>query len=144
MLALAEVANAALPLQIGTVYVTPDGLLGIKATPGPSSQRFLLDKVLYHVALTPEEAGTRFRIWAELGYVPYTAQDPARRREVAAILRAARDLGRACFVVDPGQKIIAIGETISAEPLTVDSLVYEIVLFMQEARPFVRLLGRYL
>ncbi|WP_207478317.1 hypothetical protein [Arenibaculum pallidiluteum] len=145
---LADVANVALPLQIGTVHVTPDGLLGIHESPRPSNQRFQLDDLLYHVTLSPETTDegsfTRFRIWAELGYVPYTAQAPEQRRGVLSVLRAARGLERACFVVDPSQKILVIGETISAEPMTVDSMVYEVLLFVQEARPYVRILADYL
>jgi len=141
---LAEVANVALPLQVGTVHITADGLLGLLETPRPSNQRFRLDDLIYHVALTPEEFGTRFRIWAELGYVPYTAQSPEIRRDLQAILRATRELERACFVLDASQKIVVIGETISEEPMTVDSMVYEVLRFLQEARPFVRLLADYL
>jgi hypothetical protein len=142
--ALSDVANTALPLRLGTVHVTPEGLLGIRETPPPSSQRFVLDDLPFQVALSPEGDGTRYRIWAELGYVPYTAHSPERRAAVVRILRAARSLETACFALERGQKIVVLGETVSEEPLTVDGMMFETVRFLQEARPFIRLLGRYL
>ncbi len=144
MTALADIANIALPLKLGTVRVTHDGLLGIDEQPTTTSQQFLLDEVLYHAELRPEGGGTRLRIWAELGYVPFSFHSRERRSNVLRILRGTQSCRRACFAVDRTQKILAVGESLSDEPMTIDAMVYEIVLFIQEARPFIRVLGDYL
>jgi hypothetical protein len=141
---LAEVAGAALPLRFGAVHVTADGLLRIHERPPPSHQRFVLDDIVYHVALRPEGDGTRLSLWAEVGYVPYTAQSPDRRNAVLRVLQATKGLERACFALDRGHKIVALAELVTEEPPTVDAMVYETVRFLQEARPFIRLLGGYL
>ena len=141
---LAEVSQAALPLRLGTLHVSADGLLGIASTPAPSKQQFVIDDVLYHVSTEPAGDGSRFRIWAELGWVPYTAQSPQRRRDVLAILRATQHLERSCFVLDGGQKILVIGESHVDEHIDVTGVVYETIQFLQEVRPYLRLLSDFL
>ena len=141
---LAEVSQAALPLRLGTVHINADGLLGIASTPAPSKQQFVIDDVLYHVSIDPAGDGSRFRIWAELGWVPYTAQSPQRRRDVLAILRATQHLERSCFVLDEGQKILVIGESHVDEHIDVTGVVFETLLFLQEVRPYLRILSEYL
>jgi len=127
---LAEVCQAALPLRLGTVHITQDGLLGIAATPAASNQRFVIDDLLFHVSTDPVGNGSRFRIWAELGWVPYTAQSPQRRRDVLTILRATQHLERSCFVLDGGQKILVIGESHVEEHIDVTGVVFETLLFL--------------
>lgn len=144
MQALVEVSQAALPLRLGTVHVTPDGLLGIAAVPSASNQRFVVDDLLFQVSTTPIGDRMRFRIWAEIGWVPYTAQSPERRRDVLTILRASQHLERACFVLDDGQKILVIGESEAEEHLDVTGVVFETLLFLQEVRPYLRILSDYL
>ncbi|EWY37127.1 hypothetical protein N825_21300 [Skermanella stibiiresistens SB22] len=148
MQAIAEVSQAALPLRLGTVHVNSDGLLGIAAAPSPSNQRFVLDDLMFHISTTPLGAefgfGTRFRIWAEIGWVPYTAQSPRARRDVLAILRASRHLERSCFVIDEGQKILVIGESRVDEHIDVTGLVQETLMFLQEVRPYLRILADHL
>ena len=133
-----------LPVRLGTVHRRPDGTFGIARTPRLATQRFVLDDLLFHIALLPEEDGTRLRIWAEIGYVPYTAQSADRRRDVLHILRAACILKNACFALEGGQKILALGESLFREHLTIDGMMHETVLFVQEVRPFIRLLGDHL
>jgi hypothetical protein len=141
---LAEVSLAALPLRLGTVHVNSDGLLGISATPAPAEQRFVIDDLLFHVSTDPVGDGSRFRIWSEIGWVPYTAQSPQRRRDVLAILRATQHLERSCFVLDEGQKILVIGESHVDEHIDVTGVVFETLLFLQEVRPYLRILSEYL
>ena len=144
MQALADVAQAALPIRVGTVHINSDGLLGIAATPAPSAQQFVLDDLLFNISLAPDGEGTRFRIWAEIGWVPYTAQSPQRRRDILTILRATQHLERACFVLDSGQKILVIGESHVEQHIDVSGVAYESVQFLQEVRPYLRILGEYL
>ena len=133
-----------MPLRLGTVHVNSDGLLGISATPAPAKQRFVIDDLLFNVMTDPIGNGSRLRIWAELGWVPYTAQSPQRRRDVLAILRATQHLERSCFVLDEGQKILVIGESHVDEHIDVTGVVFETLLFLQEVRPYLRILSEYL
>jgi hypothetical protein len=141
---LAEVSQAALPLRLGTVHVNSDGLLGISAVPASAKQRFVIDDLLFNVSIDPVGDGSRFRIWSEIGWVPYTAQSPQRRRDVLAILRATQHLERSCFVLDEGQKILVIGESHVDEHIDVTGVVCETLLFLQEVRPYLRILSEYL
>lgn len=141
---LAELARSPLPLSRNAVHVTTDGVLGIAHAPAPSRLRFNIDHLQFHVSVSPEGNGSMCQIWAEVGHVPYTAQSPTKRRDVLTILRGTRNLERAHFVLEDGQKILVLSESHVDGPVTPDVLVYETVMLLQEARPFLRLFAEHL
>ncbi len=147
---LAEVERSALPLGDDAIRVGPDGLLIISQPPQLSRLTFFIDELAFHVAVSPDPGGVAgavgavCQIWAECGYVPYTAESPMRRYAVLALLRASKDLPRARFVIEPGQKILLVGDSRIPYPSTAEILIYEAVLLIQESRPYLRLLAEQL
>ncbi len=140
--ALAQVAEGALPLGLNAVTITADGVPSIRP-PQPVKLNFFADGLPFHAAVSPDGDGAVCQIWAEVGHIPYTAQGPERRRRLLAILRGMPKLERARFVVQD-QKILLAAETRHDGPVTAEDLIYETVLLVQEARPFLRMLGEWL
>ncbi|MGQ9368610.1 hypothetical protein [Azospirillum sp. ST 5-10] len=148
---LAEVARASLPLGVNAVVMTPEGVLGIARPPRPSRLNFFVEGLPFHAAVSPDERdgteGAVCQIWAEVGHIPYSAQSPDRRRRLLEVLRAIQavpDLQRARFLVQEGQKILLFSETRVDGHVTPEDLIHETVLLIQEARPFLRILGDHL
>ncbi|HYD29624.1 MAG TPA: hypothetical protein VEB64_02030 [Azospirillaceae bacterium] len=142
---LAEVAKTALPLGMNAISISADGIPVIARPPQPARLKFAIEGLLWHVAVSPEEDGDCIcQVWTEVGHVPYTAQAPDKRRDIMAILRGTQGLTRARFVVGESQKILVLSETRVEGHVTADALVYEVVMLLQEARPFLRLFSHYL
>ena len=141
---LAEVARTALPLGLNAIFKDSDGLLAISRPPRPSRLRFFADEMSFNVAVSPEREATVCQIWAEVAYIPYTVESADRRRNALAVLRGAEGLPRARFVVEDGQKILLVADIRLSGAVTPERLICEIVLLIQEARPFLRLLGEEL
>lgn len=141
---LAEVAKSALPIGLNAIFTTPEGVLGIAKPPRPSRLHFVAGGLPFHVSVGVEGEESICQIWAEVGHIPYTAQSPERRRTLLSLLRGMQDLKRAKFVVQGGHKILLFAETRIDGHVTPDDLAFETVMLIQEARPFVRLLGEYL
>ncbi len=138
---LAEVARTALPLGLNAIFRGPDGLLAISKPPRPARMKFFAEDLSFNVAVSPEDAGSVCQIWAEVAYIPYTVESADRRRGVLAVLRAAEGLPHARFVIEDGQKILLVADTPIEGHVTPERLIYEAVLLIQEARPYLRLLA---
>lgn len=141
---LAEVAQTALPLGLNAVYVGGDGVLAISRPPRPARLQFAVGTLVVNLAVSPVEGVSVGQLWAEVGFVPYTAESPERRQALLAILRGTRTLERARFVLENGQKILLMAEMRKAGHFLPEDLIYEIVQVMQEAQPFLSLLAEYL
>ncbi|MEI6559342.1 MAG: hypothetical protein WCO00_13130 [Rhodospirillaceae bacterium] len=138
---LAEVAQTALPLGMNAIFKGPDGVLAISRPPRPARLKFFAEDLSFNVAVSPEARDSVCQIWAEIGHVPYTVESVDRRRNVLTVLRAAEGLARARFVVENGQKILLVADSHVPGHVTAERLIYEAVMLIQEARPFLRLLA---
>ncbi|CAO3401064.1 hypothetical protein [Azospirillum palustre] len=145
---LAEVPDGALPINPGSIEMTPEGVLGIARPPRPCKLTFMADGLPFNVAVRHEEpedgGGSICQIWADVGHVPYTAQAPERRRALLAVLRGIEGLPHVRFIVQGGQKIILFSEIRLEHHASPEDLFHQTILVLQEARPFLRLLGEYL
>lgn len=141
---LAREVDAGLPVGPGAVTRTEDGEYRVTRPGAASRHHFFVDGVLFRVAVTPEGDQTLFQIWAEIGWMPYTIEAPEKRATLQAILRASQGLESARFVVDETQKIMVLGQSRVDGALTLDTLMYETVSFLQEARPFLKVFAHYL
>lgn len=150
--ALAQVAASGRPVAMNALYMTPEGVLAVASPPRPSKLNFVVDGLLFHAAIAPAkddgsgDPGSVGQIWAEVGMIPFTAQSPHTRRTLINLLRSIQsmNLPRARFVVEGQHKILLFCECRTEQPMTADDLIYEIVLLVQEARPFLHLLAEYL
>ncbi len=85
-----------------------------------------------------------FLITATIGYMPFTIESQDRRDAIKAILLATKSLPKVRFDVDMSSRIVARALFAAPEKNALDLIFYPLVLFMQEARPFVDLIGKYL
>lgn len=141
---LAEVPDGALPITPGSIVMTPEGVLGIAKPPKPCKLNFMADGLPFNVAVRHEGEGSICQIWADVGHVPYTAQAPERRRTLLSLLRGIEGLKNVTFIVQGGQKIILFSEVTFEHHAAPEDLFHQTMLVLQEARPFLKLLGPYL
>jgi hypothetical protein len=112
-------------------------------TPVRSHFQFLIDGVPYY-ARHDTGKGPHLSIWAVLGYMPYSAESPERRRMLIAILNATQHLENVKIGVDSEHKIVAILSCRSAEIQSPAFIFPSLILFLQEAVPYIKLIGEYL
>jgi hypothetical protein len=83
-------------------------------------------------------------IWATLGYMPYSMNEPVRRRCIVKILESAYALQKVKFGVDQEMRIVALYHQDITKPLAPSYLFVPLIDFMQTARPYMRLIGECL
>lgn len=141
---LARAAEKGLPIGPGAVRMGEDGNVSVTSPTTASRHHFFLDGLMFHVSLTPDEDGTLLQIWAEVGYMPFTIESPEKRMRLSKVMRAAGHLQNARFVVDNKQMIMVLGQARVDGHVTLPDFMYEILQFVQEARPYLKVLGQYL
>lgn len=141
---LAEVPDGALPIATDAIVMTPEGVLGIARPPKPCKLTFFADGLPFNVAVRHEGEGSVCQIFADLGHVPYTAQAPEKRRALLGVLQGIQGLKHVKFIVQGGQKILLFSEIHLEHHASPEDLFHQTLLVIQEARPFMRLLGPYL
>lgn len=145
--ALAEAARTAIPIGINSIVIDADGVPCISRAPQSASLRFVLDGLIFHVAISPDDptAGScDCQIWSEAGIMPFTAQSPEKRQPLLAILRNSEGLPHVRFVLDATQRILLFSSCRLQVPVMPDDLIYHLVRMIQEARPYLRLLAQFL
>jgi hypothetical protein len=105
---------------------------------------FPIDGVGYEVRRIGPQTKARYVISAPLGYMPFSIESSDRRQAVKAILAATKSLPTVRFATDQKSKITVGGVFDRAQPTEPDFVFYPLMQFLQEARPFVRLLKQYL
>jgi len=105
---------------------------------------FSFDGLNFDVRRIEQGKTHRFLVNATIGYIPFSIESAERREAIKAIIIGSRSLPTVRFGVDMSSKISA-GAIFDVETIVApDFLFYPLMLFMQEARPFVRLIGKYL
>lgn len=137
-LALHAAAPERFPLM--SLIPGPDGELQAADGLRPTRYRFELEGVPFSVILTPKDSGYRYEISALAGHVPYTCEGLQSRMGVLAVLRHCTNLRRAKFKVDPSQAIWILADGEIEDLPMAEAVMHETVLFVQEVRPFLRLL----
>ncbi|MEQ8968109.1 MAG: hypothetical protein RID91_19990 [Azospirillaceae bacterium] len=114
---------------------------GDDATADPLRYGFTVEGQRFAATATPIEPGFRLALAAELGIVPFTAEDPDIRARVLAIVAAleARDGGRLRVALGPGQRLLAAGEWQVDAVMTPSALIAEAALTVIPFRPYLRL-----
>ncbi len=141
---LARAAEKGLPIGPGAVRMDEAGDFSVTSPTTASRHHFFLDGLMFHISLTPEGDDTLFQVWAEVGYMPFTIESPEKRVRLSKVLRAAAHLDSAKFTVDEKQMIMVLGQARVPGHVTLPDLMYEILQFVQEARPYLKVLGQYL
>ncbi|CAK0771409.1 putative Sensory transduction regulator [Azospirillaceae bacterium] len=141
---LVRMAQSNVPLAINTLAVTTEGVPVLVESFQPSQVRFVIDTLLFNLLVSNRDGRLLCQIWAEVGYVPFSGQNVCKRQHVLSILRAAKDLPHAQFVLDGNQKILLFSQSFIEDELTPEAMIYETLPLIQEARPFLQLLAHNL
>ncbi|MDR3451126.1 MAG: hypothetical protein P4M15_15510 [Alphaproteobacteria bacterium] len=105
---------------------------------------FELDGIAVELRRIAQIEGHRFLIVMTLGHLPFSIESVQRRDTIKAIVDSARTLPHARFAIDYAGKI-TVGGLLEIQHLEApDFIFYPLVMFLQEARPFIRLIGQYM
>lgn len=105
---------------------------------------FELDGLAIEVRRIPQDEEHRFLIAATVGHLPFSAESPERRHAVRTIVQAAHILPTVHFTIDACGKICAGGLFDQSQVVSPDFVFHPLMLFLQEARPFMRLIAHYI
>ena len=105
---------------------------------------FTLDDIPYDVHRVRKDGTDTLYIMATLGYMPFTAENAERRQLLLDIISATRALSLTKFLIDKENRIIIAASFSGATMTAPDFLFYPLILFVQETRPFLSLIGQYL
>ncbi len=109
--------------------------------------RFAIGTVRYALALEPLDpvsAGFRRRMMAQFGRMPFTAETPAGRAALKALLRQCQDTPGFRLVTGEGQILWGLrDDRIDADPAPA-RLLHDLFQFVHATLPFARLLCPYL
>lgn len=141
---LATVDLDRMPLGINAIVTNEDGVPSLSTPPRPSKLRFVIRGIPFQAAVSPEGDGAVCQVWAEVGSLPFTAQSPAKRAAILAILLSATALPFARFVLQPDQRILLCCEDRTSGPATPEDIIHQTVRLLGEAGPFLDLLREYL
>ena len=108
--------------------------------PGPPAAfSFMFDGVNVSARVRPTPEGYFVNLAAQLGPVPYSTESREARIELLHIAMNLRAMGYPRFVIDRHQMMWLTAHLHREEPPTVESVFYEIVLFLGRARPAIQL-----
>jgi len=106
---------------------------------------FELDGVPFSASHAPiDDKNIHLTIWGTMGYLPYSVANYENRISLIKIMHDACRLRIARFGVDNEMKLIVIGRFKINNPIEMDYMFKPIIAMMQEARPYIKLIGEYL
>ncbi len=141
---LSFLANHPLPIEIGTISVSPDGTPRHHA---PAALEFGFDfaGAEFTARIEPVETGARLQLDAAMAPMPYSGEHRQRRRDALMIIRASRTgLRHGRFLLDAQGQIRLLGELSIGRPVTPAALVAATTRMLIGATPWIALLFRYL
>ena len=106
--------------------------------------RFKLDGMAFEVRRVKRESGDHFVIAATVGQLPFTGESAERRSSARAVIEGAGGMPHVHFAIDYTGKITAGGVVDTAKTDEPHFIFYPLILFLQEAQPFIQLIRRYL
>ena len=104
------------------------------------SFRFAFLEVPFACIAERQDGRPTLALSGDFGALPYTAEDPERRRTVQAVLAAARRRSGLRWAVTPRQQIEVKGDIALDLPLTPLALVVGTVTLLLRAKPYLELL----
>jgi L-lactate utilization protein LutC len=105
---------------------------------------FELDGVAVSMRRIRQPKKEQFLISLSLGHLPFSVESRERRSAVQTIVTATQRLPNAHFSIDHTSRICVGGLIETQNIIAPDMIFYPLVTFLQEARPFMQLIGKYL
>ena len=131
-------------INFGELLHTLDKNFGTRVPELIGRFAFDYDGMTFDTRRITQNTGNRFLLTASIGRLPFSIESIERRNAIKTIVQASRKLPKVQFSIDNSGKITA-GAVYDSAPLAApDFIFYPLILFLQEARPFMKLIGRYL
>ncbi len=122
----------------------PDSFMHIVKVPDKCSLTFEVDGIPFNAQHIKNGNCTKLILWGTLGFLPFTVTNAANRYALINIMEAARCLPTVLIGIDKEMKIvIRSAYDITQTPAT-NYLFEPLIHMIQEARPYVRLIGEYI
>lgn len=112
--------------------------------PRISNLSFEVDGIPMNAANQTNAGTDKLILWATLGYLPYSITSYEKRVAIIRILEASHALPCVRIGVSPDMKIIVTGSYAISTPPTPNYIFEPVISFIQESRPFIRLIAEYL
>jgi hypothetical protein len=133
---------------LATTKTGAPGLTGIMSLAGASGGEglnfsFEFGGFLFAVHASAEQQRTKIRLHANLGDMPYTAENATARNYAMAVLRSASCALGGRVSLTPQQRIMLREEIIFAEPLTPVTLMSRTAELLIMANPYLELLTHF-
>ncbi len=132
------------PPQFASFFGDADRFLREIKTPTVNNLSFEVSGILFKARHEPLEDCSCLTIWGVLGYLPFSVVSHEKREALISILEATHHLPHVRFGVDTHMKMVVTGSYKIGKPPSPDYLFVPLVRFMEEALPFIRLIGGYL
>jgi hypothetical protein len=142
--ALALMAHRHGGLPLNSLRFDETGELVVQDPAPPSRFLFRFAGFLFTHILTPQADRFHCRLQAHLGYVPFSAQDPALRAALLTILKGARGNGVAHFLVGHGQSVWLVADADADGQPTPEAVLLETARLLHAVRPFLEVLAEHL
>lgn len=108
------------------------------------SFNFEYDGVAFSVRRIKQDKHSRLLINAHIGFLPFSIESAERRQAIKTIVLSTNRLNRVRFSIDTAGRITA-GAIMDSKPAQFpDFIFYPLMLFLQETRPFMQLIGAYM
>jgi hypothetical protein len=104
---------------------------------------FEYEGFLFAVHASAGSQNTEMRFHANLGSIPYTAEDPYARTQALAVLRSASRALGGRLQLTPRQRILLLEDIIIDEPFTPVLLMSSAATLLILAKPYLELLAGY-
>jgi hypothetical protein len=140
----AQIARQALPIEVNSVSVSPEGLIEPRPEEGPVAFRFSFLGYDFSGQASGTADGAHLIIGADLLPLPYSIESRQRRQRALALLRATRHLPHTGLVTGLNMSLRAVGELPVERPLTAGRLVGAITVLLVELMPYLTLVTELL
>ena len=131
---IASIGGIKLPLELDRIHLFGRG------AKQQLSFRFAFHEVPFSCIAERQDGRPTLALAGDFGALPYTAEDPERRRAVQAVLAAAQRRSGLRWAVTPQQQIEVKGDIALDLPLTPMALVAGAVTLLLRVRPYLELL----
>lgn len=137
-----KVAEAALPLEVGSLALGEDGHIQHGREDSPLHFRFTACGLDFEADLAGKDAP--LRLTAHLGKLPYTAQSPNGRRLARSVLAATDRLRRGQILLTENQDMILQGELTPPSPRTAVNVIATATALILDFKPYIDLMAEAL
>lgn len=122
----------------------PDSFVKTIKVPKISNLSFEVDGIPMNATNCSKTNKEDLILWATLGYLPYSIISRDRRQALIQILEASHVLPTVKIGVTKDMRIVVTGVYKVSIPPTPNYIFEPVIHFIQEARPFIKLIADYL